>query len=119
MPTYMDIHELPGVTPDDVAKAHLEDVKVQSQHGVVYHKYWVNQQKGKIYCLCQAPSAEAADAVHREAHGLTAARILEVARELADAFMGAADVDAGGAVILHDNSGHDPGTRMIFFSDIV
>lgn len=119
MPTYMDIHELPGVTADDVAKAHLEDVKVQSKHGVVYHKYWVNQQKGKVYCLCQAPSAEAADAVHREAHGLSAARILEVSPDLADAFMGAADVDAGGAVVLPNNSGHDPGTRMIFFSDIV
>ena len=39
MPTYMDIHDLPGVTPEDVAKAHLEDMKVQSKHGVTYHKY--------------------------------------------------------------------------------
>src|SRR5262245_49728642 len=67
MPTYMDIHELPGVTPEAVAEAHLQDMKVQSKYGVTYHKYWINQRKGKIYCFCEAPSAEAADAVHREA----------------------------------------------------
>ena len=73
MPTYMDIHDLPGVTPEAVANAHLEDMRVQSKYGVTYHKYWINQEKGKIYCLCDAPTAEAADAVHRESHGLSAA----------------------------------------------
>lgn len=119
MPTYMDIHDLPGVTPEAVAEAHLADLKVQTKHGVSYHKYWVNEKKGKIYCLCEAPTAEAADAVHREAHGLTAARIMEVAPELADAFMGVADVDVGGAVVLPGGSGHDPGTRTVLFTDIV
>lgn len=119
MPTYMDIHELPGVRPEDVAKAHLEDMKVQSKYGVTYHKYWINQQKGKIYCLCQAPTAEAADAVHREAHGLSAARIMEVMPEMADAFMGSAETNLDGAVVLPNNGSHDPGTRTIFFTDIV
>lgn len=119
MSTYMDIHDLPGVTPEQVAKAHLEDMRVQSKYGVSYHKYWVNEKKGKVYCLCHAPTAEAADAVHRDAHGLTASRIMEVSPELADAFMGMADTDAGGAVVLPDSSGHDPGTRTVFFSDIV
>ena len=37
MPSYMDIHEIPGgVKAEDVAKAHLQDVKVQSKYGVVY-----------------------------------------------------------------------------------
>lgn len=119
MPVYMDIHDLPGVTPDDVLKAHLEDMKVQQKHGVTYHKYWVNERKGKVYCLCNAPTAEAADAVHREAHGLRAERIMEVTPEMADAFMGIAEADGAGAVILPDKSGHDPGTRTIFFTDIV
>lgn len=119
MPLYMDIHDLPGVTADDVLKAHIEDMKVQGKYGVQYHKYWVNERKGKVYCLCHAPTAEAADAVHREAHGLRAARIMEVTPEIADAFMGVAEANGAGAVILPDKSGHDPGTRTIFFTDIV
>jgi len=119
MPTYMDIHDLPGVTPGDVAKAHLEDLKVEAKYGVSYVKYWVNQKQGKVFCLCTAPSAEAADAVHREAHGLAAARIMEVAPDLADAFLGAAEIDQAGAVLLPDKGERDPGTRTILFTDIV
>jgi class 3 adenylate cyclase len=115
----MDIHELPGVTPEAVADAHLQDMKVQSKYGVTYHKYWINQQKGKIYCFCEAPSAEAADAVHREAHGLPAARIMEVLPEMAEAFMGTAETNLDGAVVLPQSTSHDPGTRTIFFTDIV
>jgi len=111
MPMYMDIHDVPGVTPEDVAKAHLEDVRIQAKHGVEYVKYWLNQKQGKIYCLCTAPSAKAADAVHREAHGLAAARILKVTPDLADAFMGAAESDNAGAALLPGNAGRDPGTR--------
>ena len=119
MPMYMDIHDVPGVTPDDVAKAHLKDLAVQGRHGVEYIKYWVNTKQGKIFCLCTAPSAHAADAVHREAHGLAAARIIEVTPDLADAFMGAAEVDEGGAALLPGNSERDPGTRTVFFTDMV
>lgn len=120
MPTYMDIHELPGtVTPAEIAEAHSADLRVQSKHGVFYHKYWINAKKGKLYCLCHAPTADAADAVHREAHGMSAAQIMEVSPEIADAFMGAAEVDHADAVVLPDNGGHDPGTRTVFFTDIV
>ena len=93
MPTYLDIHDLPGaVTAEDLAKAHNADQQVQGKHGVEYHKYWVNRKNGKLFCMCTAPSAEAAAAVHREAHGNTALKIIEVTPELADAFMGASDV---------------------------
>ncbi len=118
MPLYMDIHDLPGVKAADVIQAHLQDVKIQASHGVAYHKYWVNERKGKVYCLCDAPSAEAADAVHREGHGLRASRIMEVTPEIADAFMGVSDANGDGAVILPDATGHDPGTRTILFTDI-
>ena len=119
MPMYMDIHDLPGVTAADVAKAHVKDMQVQGRHGVEYHKYWVNAKQGKVFCLCTAPNAEAADAVHREAHGLAAARIVEVTPDLADAFMGAAEVDDGGAALLPGDKEHDPGTRTVLFTDIV
>ena len=39
MPTYIDIHDLPGaVTAEDLAKAHNADQQVQGKHRVEYHK---------------------------------------------------------------------------------
>ena len=122
MPSYMDIHEIPGgVSPEDVAKAHAQDVKVQSKYGVSYHKYWVNEKEGKIFCLCHAPNAEAAKQVHREAHGLLAEKVIQIEPEVADLFMGGSEVNSAGAAILPGGSANDrdPGIRTILFTDIV
>ncbi|MFL6173081.1 MAG: DUF4242 domain-containing protein [Marmoricola sp.] len=78
MPLYMDIHHVDGVTADAVAEAHQKDLEVQGQHGVDYKSYWVDEANGKIFCLVEAPDAEAANTVHREAHGLVADEIHEV-----------------------------------------
>ena len=73
MPLYMDMHSLDGgVKADDVAKAHLADLQTQGRHDVRYLPYWVDEGQGKIFCLVDAPSEEAANRVHREAHGLVA-----------------------------------------------
>src|SRR3954465_6903295 len=71
---FLDEHELgPGkVNAAAVADAHRKDLAIQAKHGVRYKAYWVDEKQGKIYCLVEAPSAEAAAAVHREAHGLMA-----------------------------------------------
>jgi len=100
MPMYMDIHEVSGATAADVAKAHIADVKTQGKYGVVYHKYWLNESNGKIFCLCSAPNPEAAASVHREAHGLVASKIIEVAPEIADGFLGGSEVNPAGAALL-------------------
>jgi hypothetical protein len=79
MPLYMDVHDLgTGVTLADVATAHEADLKTQGAHDVKYLRYWVNEAEGKIFCLVEAPSAEAANTVHRDAHGLVATAIYEV-----------------------------------------
>ena len=78
MPLYMDIHDLGQVTMADVAKAHDADLQAQGDHGVQYLRYWVDEAKGKVFCLVDAPSADAANTVHREAHGLVADAIYEV-----------------------------------------
>lgn len=79
MPLYMDVHRLDGgVTVDDVAKAHVADLQTQGEHDVQYLRYWVNESQGVVFCLVEAPSADAASTVHREAHGLLADEVLEV-----------------------------------------
>jgi len=48
------------------------------KHGVTYRQYWVDLAARKVFCLLEAPTAEAAAAVHRDGHGLLANRIYEV-----------------------------------------
>jgi hypothetical protein len=80
MPLFMDVHEhLPeGATAADVADAHAADLQVQDGYEVNYLKYWVDDAAGKVFCLVEAPDAESAARVHREAHGLVADRIFAV-----------------------------------------
>lgn len=80
MPLFMDVHEaLPdGATAADVAGAHQADLETQNQYGVNYKQYWVDEANGKVFCLVEAPDADAAITVHREAHGLVADKIYEV-----------------------------------------
>ncbi|HEY4257730.1 MAG TPA: nickel-binding protein [Candidatus Udaeobacter sp.] len=121
MPLYMDIHEIAGGVPaEDVAKAHAQDVKVQDKYGVHYHKYWVNEKAGKIFCLCHAPNAEAAIQVHREAHGMVADKLIEIQPDLAEGFLGGVEVnEAGAALVSGATNERDPGIRTILFTDIV
>jgi class 3 adenylate cyclase len=122
MPTYMDIHEIPGgITAEEVAKAHAHDAAVEGKYGVHYHKYWVNERAGKIFCLCEAPNAEAAMQVHREAHGQVAEKIIQVEPDVADLFLGGSEVNSAGAVLLPGGAAdaRDPGIRTVLFTDIV
>ena len=75
---FMDVHELGTVKAEDVAEAHKKDLQTQAKYGVNYKAYWVDEENGKVYCLAEAPSAEAASAVHREANGLVAKPVMEV-----------------------------------------
>ncbi len=80
MPLFMDVHQkLPdGATAKDVAGAHAADLSVQDRYRVNYRNYWVDEKSGKVFCLVEAPNADTAIAVHREAHGLVADEIYAV-----------------------------------------
>lgn len=79
MALFMDVHSIAGgVTEADVAGAHAADLATQGKHDVHYLKYWVDEEAGKIFCLVEAPDADAANTVHREAHGLVADEIYRV-----------------------------------------
>lgn len=77
---FLDVHALgPGkVTPEAAAGAHKKDLATEGKYGVDFKAYWVDQKQGKIYCLAEAPSAEAINLVHRDAHGLLAEKVAPV-----------------------------------------
>ena len=79
MTLFMDMHRIDGgVKADDVANAHMADLQTQDRYGVRYLRYWVDEGRGTIFCLVDAPSVDAANRVHREAHGLVADELYPV-----------------------------------------
>lgn len=121
MALFMDIHTVDGASAQDVARAHLADVAVQDRYAVEYLKYWFNEGCGKLFCLVEAPSAEAARCVHEEAHGMVAEKLIEVDPDLIDGFMGRSEINDVGAALLAEAGArqHDTGIRTIMFTDVV
>jgi len=77
---YLDIHELGTgkVTAADVAGAHQKDLAIQGKYGVNLINYWVDEKKGTVLCLAQAPDSTALINTHKEAHGLIPVRVAKV-----------------------------------------
>jgi hypothetical protein len=88
MPLYMDRHDLAGATPTDVALAHSRDVEIQDKYGVRYVSYWFDYERQTAFCLVESPSTDAAEAVHRESHGMVAHTIIEVDANRVSEFLG-------------------------------
>lgn len=79
MPLFMDHHaKVEGLTAQAVGEAHRKDLETQGQYGVNYIKYWFDEDSGQVWCLVEAPDADSAMTVHREAHGLLADDLTEV-----------------------------------------
>lgn len=79
MPLFMDVHDrVDGLTAEAVTEAHKRDLEVQERYGVNYLRYWFDEDSGKVFCLVEAPTAEAASTVHREANGLVADQLVQV-----------------------------------------
>jgi class 3 adenylate cyclase len=118
MPFYMDRHNLPGVTTEQVARAHELDMAVQSKHGVNYMKYWCDETRGCIYCLVEAPDKESAVEVHRAAHGLLADEIIEVDPAVVEAFLGVIPELHPSAPPAAVEAADDTAFRTILFTDL-
>ena len=116
MPIFMDRHDLPGATAEDIADAHRRDVDIQDRHGVKYMAYWFDEQRHATFCLVHAPDAATAERVHREAHGEIANAIIPVELAAVEAFLGRIGE-------LHEAAGAAPaveaGLRAVMFTDIV
>ena len=110
---YLDRHDLPGISPEQLADAHYQDVAAQDAHGVRYHTYWFDPEDGSVFCLAEGPSREAIEAVHREAHGELASVIIELEPNapLNALFGGVPSYPTGTAYTA-------PGMRAIVFTDV-
>jgi hypothetical protein len=77
---YIDVHELGAgnVTATAVAGAHEKDLATQKQFGANFINYWVDENKGLVYCLSSAGNPEAISKTHAKAHGLLPTHIYEV-----------------------------------------
>lgn len=116
MPIFMDRHDLPGATAAEVAEAHLKDLSIQDQYGVKFLTYWFDHRNGRTFCLIDAPDAETAQCVHREAHGFLASEVVEVPLSAVEAFLGRVyDLEPTPA----EPEGRDAGHRAVLFTDIV
>jgi class 3 adenylate cyclase len=109
----MDRHEDVDITPEELAGAHALDLAVQHKHGVNYLSYWFDPSARSVFCFVDAPSKEAAEAVHREAHGEMASKIIEVEGVMVNNFLGPIPQHPVGEAYV------EPAFRTILFTDIV
>ncbi|MEX1194185.1 MAG: nickel-binding protein [Dehalococcoidia bacterium] len=115
MPMYMDRHEAGELTPTDIYAAHLLDLQVQEKYHTRYLTYWMDQERGHVFCLVDAPSREAAAAVHAEAHGEIANEIIEVEQDTIAHFLGRLN-DPPGTSSAQPIA--DSAFRIVLFTDI-
>ena len=119
MPLYMDLHRgLTGVSREDAEHAHHLDEQVQDKYGVKYHKFWLNEETGTIFCLVEAPNKEACAHVHEEAHGMKACEIIEVHPSDYTTMMGPDNATPTGIAVDPDGK-LDAAIRTFLFTDIV
>ena len=110
---YIDRHDVPGVSPAELADAHVLDVAAQDKHGVRYHTYWFDPESGSVFCLAEGPSKRAVEAVHEEAHGLLASTVVELdATAPLNAFFGSLPNHPVGTAYTA------PAMRAIVFTDV-
>ena len=65
MPEFMDVHRnMAGLTKEDLEAAHQADVAIQSEEDVVFKSAWADPDAGVVYCLSEAPSADAVKRIH-------------------------------------------------------
>jgi AraC-like DNA-binding protein len=118
MPLYMDFHKFDHITIEDVKHAHMADVAVQEKYGVKYHQFWVNQEAGTVFCLCEGPDKETCETVHRAAHGNIACALVEVEPGFYELIMGSNHkLDQDGLVLNFDGS-VDKGYRHVMVTSI-
>lgn len=91
MPIYMDSHIVPGVEAKHAAEAHKKDLGIQNEFGCRNMTYWIDEDRGRVFCLIDAPNEEAVREMHNHAHGLVPHEIIPVNSKVVEAFLGRID----------------------------
>lgn len=82
MPKFMDIHDgMVGITADALLAAHQGDLAIQGDEGVDFQHAWADPVSGKVFCLSEAPSADAIQRIHAR-NGIPPAEIHELTLEV-------------------------------------
>lgn len=111
MPLFMDRHEVPNATAEQVAQAHAADLAMEAKHGVQLLTYWFDPDRGRAFCLAKAAAPANMVAVHKEAHGLIPNEIIGVSEDSVLRFLGTINDPA-------DNTQHPSSFRVILFTDL-
>lgn len=68
MAQFMDVHtSMVGVTPEALMAAHQADLDIQGEEDVDFKQAWADPNTGHVFCLSEAPSAEAVQRIHDRA----------------------------------------------------
>jgi len=111
MPLFMDRHDAPGVTAEDAAAAHAQDIGLSAKHGVQFVSYWFDAENEAVFCLAKAPERQSVTAVHQESHGMIPNEIIAVSEDNVLRFLGK----------IHEPADHTEVTnpfRAILFTDL-
>jgi class 3 adenylate cyclase len=111
MALFMDRHDVPGITAEQVAEAHLLDISVAARHGVQFLTYWLDADAGAAFCLARAAVPSDLAAVHGESHGLIPNVIIPVAEDNILKFLGKIEEPADGTAVTSP-------FRTILFTDL-
>ena len=78
MPEFMDVHHgMEGITPEGLLEAHNADLAIQDDEKVNFKHAWADPEAGLVWCLSEAPNAEAVRKIH-ERTGHPAAEVYAV-----------------------------------------
>jgi len=68
MPKFMDVHTgMKGITPQALQEAHNADLAIQADEGVDFQSAWGDPESGMVWCIAEAPSADAVRRIHERA----------------------------------------------------
>ena len=111
MPLFMDRHDVPGVTAEQVAQAHLADLEVGATFGVQFLAYWFDAELAEAFCLAKAPTGDSMTEAHRASHGLIPNEIISVSEDNVLRLLGRMSETSA------DTAGINP-FRTILFTDL-